>query len=1019
MKKTLIRLLVLVIAMSLVAPSVLSVISFAADDSSNVNIWDTLDPAYTSAEFNSVESRIAGDTTIAPMELILVKDGYALYNDPLNGEVICLKLAAPNAEGEYEVDENGVYKYVGYYCTNPYKIGTSKSVDKEQDTSISVKKTLLSQLIIKYQENTNETTLESYASSALFDQITCKKIRGGLRVEYTIGREETTYLVPRQIRFDKWMEILIQIAENSSKTKEKRTFMAYYTLHATSVEQLTSWGDNFKANRKDSVSDVTWEYLFQSKKDYLATNPTDPGAWGIYAGVYENYVVTQRDKSNKTIKENEEKFPCTKNFAIMVFEGTAKAAELRKVEQYVKLYTDYSKERLEEDHAETEYTANDKIPALFKLALEYTLDENGLYIRLNAGKIRFDSSNYTLQSISFLPYAGAVDTHDEGFIFSPDGSGTVFDLKDIAGKQFTTTSQIYGQDFAYHTISGANREIVRYPVFGAVETVVTYKEYEDTEITVDPETGEEVENIVTKTESINTNYGYLAMITSGDSLAKLTVNNGGSLHMYASAYTTFNPRPSDTYSLNGGLSAGTDAMWTVESKRRYTGDYGLRIFILDGEQASVAGMANIYRSYLESEGYFTRLEKTDSAEDIPLYLQTLGAIDTTKTFLGVPVKKSVPLSSFDDIITMLQTLKEKAGITNIKVLMEGWCNDGMLPLVPSEIEICDALGGEKKFKELLSYASDKANGNIQLFPNLDFVLAAKDEMFDGFDSDDLAKTIDDRSTGLRYYNPIYQGYAPSRLGIISGNVMEKFYNKAMKDYSKYNVGGIAVTTLGQYLSSDFNEDDPLNREDTKKIVSRLAKKIKEENVNVLVAGGNYYVWPYVTDIVEVPLDDSRYKYTSASVPFYGMVIHGYIEFSGTAINLAGDYQYQLLKTIENGADPFFVVAYENTSELKNYNSNYLLSKYYSVKYSIWFNDIMNTYKELNDALKDVKYSLIVDHEFLDNDKKVVKVTYDNGTVFLINYLEKDYEVTYGDEEIVIKANDFVKTTVEKGEVVNG
>ena len=816
------------------------------------------------------------------------------------------------------------------------------------------------------------------------------------------------------------MEILIQIAENSSKPKEKRTFKAYYTLHATSVEQLTSWGDTFKSSRKDTVSDVTWEYLFQSKKDYLATNPSDPGAWGIYAGVYENYVVTQRDKSNKTIKENEEKFPCTKNFAIMVFEGTAKAAELRKVEQYVKLYTDYTKERLEEDHAETEYTANDKIPALFKLALEYTLDENGLYIRLNAGKIRFDSSNYTLQSISFLPYAGAVDTHDEGFIFSPDGSGTIFDLKDIAGKQFTTTSQVYGQDYAYHTISGASKEVVRFPAFGAVETVVTYSEYEDIEITIDPETGEEVENTVTKTESINTNYGYLAMVTAGDSLAKLTVNNGGSLHMYASAYTTFNPRPSDTYTLNGGLSAGSDAMWTVESKRRYTGDYGLRIFILDGENASVSGMVNTLRGYLESQGCFTRLEKGENgSDDLPLYLQTLGAIDTTKTFLGVPVKKSVPLTSFDDTIEILSTLKEKAGITNVKVLMEGWCNDGMIPLVPSEIEVCEALGGESKFKKLVSYAADKSNGTIQLFPNLDFVLAAKDEMFDGFDSDDLAKTIDDRSTGLRYYDPIYQGYNNARLGVISCNVMEKFYEKAMKDYSKYNIGGIAVTTIGQYLSSDFNEDDPLNREDSKKIVTRLIKKIKEDNAKVLVSSGNYYLWPYVTDIIDVPLDDSRYKYTAASVPVYGMIIHGYIDFTGTAINLAGDYQYQLLKTIENGANPFFVIAYENTSELKNYNSNYLLSKYYSVKYSIWFNDIIDTYNQLNNALKDVRYSLIVGHEFLDPTKKVVKVTYDNGTVFIINYLEEDYEITYGSEEIVIKANDFVKTTVEKGEVVNG
>ena len=580
-------------------------------------------------------------------------------------------------------------------------------------------------------------------------------------------------------------------------------------------------------------------------------------------------------------------------------------------------------------------------------------------------------------------------------------------MKSIAGSQFTTTSQIYGQDYAYHTVTGGSREVVRYPAFGAVETITTSEKYTEIEVVID-ENGEEIAQEVEKSRDTYTNYGYLAMITAGDSLAKLTVTNGGSLHMFASAYTTFNPRPSDTYELSGGLSAGTDAMWTVESKRRYTGDYGIRVFILDNEHASYSGMAAVYRDYLESQGMLTRLEK--DTDDIPLYIQTLGAIDVKKTFLGVPITKSVPLTSFSKTVEMLKTLKEKANITNVKVLMEGWCNDGMIPLVPTEIDICDALGGEEGFRDLVAYANDPANGNVTLYPNLDFMLAYKDEMFDGFSqSDDLAKTINDQGTTLRYYNSLYQGYADSKIGIISANVIEKFYNKAYSDYKKYNVGGIAVTSMGQYLSSDFNEDDPLNREDSKKIVCRLLAKMGDDNGKVLTASGNYYVWPYVTDIVNVPLDDSHYNYTVASVPFYGMVIHGYIEFSGTAINLAGDFRYQLLRTIESGASPMFVIATENTAELKTYSSNWALSGYYSVKYAIWLQDICDTYNELNNALKDVKYSRIVDHQFLDEAYRVVRVTYENGTVFFINYLTNDYTVEYGEEKITIPATGFVKT----------
>ena len=50
-------------------------------------------------------------------------------------------------------------------------------------------------------------------------------------------------------------------------------------------------------------------------------------------------------------------------------------------------------------------------------------------------------------------------------------------------------------------------------------------------------------------------------------------------------------------------------------------------------------------------------------------------------------------------------------------------------------------------------------------------------------------------------------------------------------------------------------------------------------------------------------------------------------------------------------------------------------------------------------------SLITGHEFLDDDCQIVKVTYDNGEIFYINYLIKDY-IT--DDEIVIPARDFVK-----------
>ena len=164
-------------------------------------------------------------------------------------------------------------------------------------------------------------------------------------------------------------------------------------------------------------------------------------------------------------------------------------------------------------------------------------------------------------------------------------------------------------------------------MFGVSEIETSYETVTKTEIYVD-ENGEEQEREVTEQVEIEKPRGFLAVVESGESLAKITVANGGSSHMFCSVYTSFNPRPKDSYMLDGGLSVGTNAMWTVESKRKYTGDLRLRVFILDEDNADYVGMVDAYRNYLISNGTLQKLEA--DGKDIPLYIETLGALETTK-----------------------------------------------------------------------------------------------------------------------------------------------------------------------------------------------------------------------------------------------------------------------------------------------------------------------------------------------------------------------------------------------------
>ncbi len=989
MKNRFTKFISLVICAIMIFGSMGTVIALA-DDSSEMSwddIWKNLGPEYLKTPYESVSERIIGQANIGnnsefnqQMDLMAVINGYAFYCDKVTGEMIFLVLKDKtltkdkiNATYEEKLAAGEFYvpDYTAFYCTNPYNAGDAKASSGTASAN-SQKELLLSQLIIEYSANDKPGTMSSFADAASYDQIEVKNIRNGVRVEYSIGRENVTYLVPRLITKARYEALLEEFKMNCPDNFVEGQFEGFYKLY----------------DPADSFASTSINAL---KGDY----------------------------------------PALEKMACYLLDPSTSTAQLARLEAYVKEYTGYDYETLDADHAETEYVDESVAPPLFKLALEYRVDGNEITVRCNAANIRFNSSLYKLNDVLVLPYGGAGEASNEGYILSPDGSGSLIAFEDMSA-EFTIANSLYGQDYAYHTISGQNKEVTRLPVFGVYQSIGTKHaenapevEEEGSESDVESDVSDDTnsdENVneengseeIDENAAVSLDLAYLAVIEEGDSLAKINIAYGGSKHNFASVYTSFNPRPKDSYVLDGGISAGsTDAMWTVESKRKYTGDFKLRLFILDGTEdgdkataesaadKSYSDMAAAYRNYLVDSGVLSKVSDLES--NVPLYIETLGAIESTTTVLGMPVTTTVALTSFSDTVNILKTLKDTHKIDNVKIKMNGWYNGGLMGDVATSIEIEEVLGGEEEFKNLVKYAKEN---NVTLFPDIELGLAYNDKAFDKFDVDDhLAKTIDDRNAFRKAYDSIYQGFGSTGEGIISSGFMSELYDYAYEDYGKFEVGAISIGTLGKYLSSDFNSDDPLTREDSKELVIQLLQKIKKNNAKILVTAGNEYTLPYATDILEIPLDDSRLLTSYATVPFMSMVLHSYKEYAGIALNLAGDYDYYLLKTIESGASPYFVIAANNTSELKQYASS-SLNKYYSVRYSIWLSDIVEAYNAVNNAISDVQSAALVKHQILTADGKVARVEYDNGVVFYVNYGEEAYNVDEYDVDVPV--NGYVK-----------
>lgn len=840
---------------------------------------------------------------LATMTKKLDMNGYELYIQPQTAEVA----VRDKASGQI-------------LFTNPYDVAVSKGTE-------ATKNKLLSQILISYVDNGTAKEYSSYADSAKLGQIIVKDIKNGVRVEYTIGRANANYLVPRMISKERLEE---QILSHIDSKFYYNKIYAFYDL-------------------KDP-SDPT---LPQSVKDEMLRA-----------------------------------YPVTKNMAIYVLSSDIVNRELAYMENIIKTYApDYSYEEMEYDHQMTRYESTTLSTPVFRLSLEYTLSEDGLVVTLPANGIRFDETLYKLQNITVLPYMGAGTYTNEGYTFIPDGSGALMDYADFSGKNTSIAGTVYGTDFAYQTLDGAaNQDVMRMPVYGIVESrqkikyVETEKTYTDTVVTTDPATGEEiteeVEQTITVEEAVKVKEkrGFLAIIEEGDALARIAAKHENQLHNYNSVQLTVNPRPKDSYVLSDSISVGSSSAIEVVSDRKYVGSYKVKYIMLtddtvaeengikDYYETSWMGMARAYRDYLMKNGTLTRLTEADVSADIPLYLETFGITQTIEKVLSVPTTVDKAMTTFEDVKTIYDELAAE-GITNINFRLTGYANGGMYASIPYKLKWEKAAGGKSGYEDLLDYAEEKGFG---VYPDFDFSYVHARKNFDGLKlGKDIVKTIDDRYSSLREYDPSLQEFVSYYTLCVSPSVYTKFYTNFSKAYLKDNTKSISVSTVGNALNSDFDSKEPYNRNDSKTFTEEFLETVKADIPSIMTDKGNVYTWKYVDKMLNVSLQSSRSLYASASVPFMGVVLHGSVEFAGTALNMAGDVDYDLLKAIENGAGVYFTLSYDNTELLKD---DAKLSKYYSVRYDIWRDELVDRYKELNELLCDVQTSLIVGHEFLIGER---------------------------------------------------
>ena len=900
-------------------------------------------------------------------------------------------LAAENPEHLATIEYGNYVLYVNiitgvlYYKNNVTgEIITSNPYNTESNVQSEV----LGQLTITYATKSKPTD-DKYEFS--FDCIgegsfiTVNSLNNGsIKVTYYLGEPEAVHRVPDAIFSDDMGEVILgPMFEKLEALVIKHTgeFPTssdpyYYTLIA-SGKQLTSfnayrddaellkYADDFHGDMIKKVTAAISAYskakLGQRSAKYKEIERYISNINRIFTEykLYNPDILPDGEEKNDTVKIWGETVPGFINedgsyrnvFVLDNMEVDQLKNSYRLVGKALKENLDFNREVAESLNEKTGFTPLIKDLAVFECSLIYSLDSDGaLVVDFPVSAFKYDQGTFIVKSINYLQYFGYGDMNNDGYVFYPDGSGTIIEFDDFLKHNIQVGGDVYGRDFCYATIIDKHREQISMPIFGVVSTQTPADETLGTSAVMG---------------------GYFAIIESGASISKLRALTGGGYHDYATAYSEFTPLSYDTVDLSDVVSVGSSTSYIVVAETGFTGSHKTKYVQLTDSKvaeeaakvtpgtkyydASYIGMAEYYRDYLKQNGFLEKIK--NNKDSMPLYIEALGAIDVTQRILTFPVSVSTPLTTFEDVCTMYDELSAK-GITNINFRLTGFSNGGMYFTYPAKVNWESSLGGDDGFEELVSYASSK---NFGVYPDFDFQYINNTAMFDRVsNSANGSKFVDNRYATKQVYDSVSGLYETVWSVLVSANTLDELYDDFYDDYSEFNNKNISVSTLGSDLNSNFDDDNMVDREASRKYVEALLRRMSSD-YSVMTDVANSYTYKYIDHILNATIDSSHLTSSSYAVPFFGMVLHGYINYAGTPLNYTGSIDYNILKSIENGASLYYILCMQNTNYLKD---DINLSKYYGVDYKNWFDDVIESYNTLNGAIGSLQNFEIVNHTTL-------------------------------------------------------
>ncbi len=535
----------------------------------------------------------------------------------------------------------------------------------------------------------------------------------------------------------------------------------------------------------------------------------------------------------------------------------------------------------------------------------------------------------TICGLYLMPAMGATYLDEKaGYMLVPEAAGAIINFSN--GKGIGTTpfsKRIYGTNIGVEksVLTELNRpaEQVTMPVFGLARTE----------------------------EGI----AYLAVVEAGHEAAEVMAYPAGVITKYNWAAAHFTLR--EQYIAQTTRTLGLNSRESRANLR----DMTMRFYILTGDEANYNGMAHRYRRVLEEQG---SLKTADTAYRPRIDL--LGA-ESVQFLLWNSVEPMTTVEQAGEILTAY----EAAGFSAPMVLYRGWQPGGLTYALGSGSTKLEGKLGSKG--DLIALAEQVKTSGGKFLLEYDPVQANPDRMYN-MRVDvvrTIGQTVAEIKTGKELYPTLYY-LTPSR----SAEILSAL----QKEWGAH-VDGLALTTmpnvLYSYYSNGSNHMRGSTMADYRAAMAGLDTALALENP---LAG--YFA--EMDAYLDMPLGTTSYSFLSAEVPFLPMVLSGYVPYYSTWLNFESNQQKALLKMVEYGAYPSWLLTGEDVQALINTNS----SDIFTAKWDVLLPRALVIDEALADLHAQLDGASIAQHQIVDSD--VVRVTYSNGTVLLINYRRADY-----------------------------